>query len=94
MWNVAPSLFGRVSRPWPRMHLLARGHATMKTLLLALVISGCGNRRNVATEAATVVIKEYNWDHPSWHHHYYGYWRHHRGCWAYRHGEQIFVAIG
>jgi hypothetical protein len=93
VWNVAPSLFGRVLRPWLRMHLLARGYATMKTLFLALVISGAAIGGTLPTKAATVVITEYNWDHPYWHHHHYGYWHHHRGYWAYRHGEHIFVTI-
>ena len=67
------------------MHLLARGYATMKTLFLALVISGALIGGTLPTKAATVVITEYNWDHP--------YWHHHRGYWAYRHGEHVFVTI-
>jgi hypothetical protein len=65
----------------------------MKILILTLAILGTVFAASQGTEAATVVVREYNWDHPYWHHHHYGYWHHHRGYWAYRDGAHVFIAV-
>jgi hypothetical protein len=65
----------------------------MKTLFLVLLILGAVIGGTAVTKAETVVVKEYNWDHPYWHQHHYGYWHHHRGYWAYRHGEHVFITV-
>jgi hypothetical protein len=55
------------------------------------IITGSVFAMSSFTQAETVVVPEYNWDHPYWHHHQYGYWHHHRGYWVYRNGEHIFI---
>lgn len=65
----------------------------MKSLFLAVLIIASGICGLSSSKAATVVMQEYNWDHPYWHHHHYGYWHHHRGYWGYRHGEHIFINV-
>jgi hypothetical protein len=65
----------------------------MKSFVFALVLLATVTAMSPIAKAATVVVQEYNWDHPYWHHHHYGYWHHHRGYWAYRHGEHIFITV-
>ena len=65
----------------------------MKLLVFALVLLGTSIALSPIATAATVVVQEYNWDHPYWHTHHYGYWHHHRGYWVYRHDEHIFVTV-
>jgi hypothetical protein len=65
----------------------------MKALIIALAVFGTVIAASQNAKAATVVVQEYNWDHPYWHHHHYGYWHQHRGYWAYRHGEHVFIAV-
>jgi len=51
----------------------------------ALALLGTVIAVSPIAQAVTVVVQEYNWDQP--------YWHHHRGYWVYRHGEHIFITV-
>jgi hypothetical protein len=85
---------------WPLEELILRPggislakEGRMKALILALAVFGTVVAASQNAKATTVVVREYNWDHPYWHHHHYGYWHQQRGYWAYRHGEHVFIAV-
>jgi hypothetical protein len=65
----------------------------MRTFVFALALLGTFIAVSPLARSATVVVQEYNWDHPYWHHHHYGYWHHHRGYWVYRHGAHVFINV-
>jgi hypothetical protein len=65
----------------------------MKTLIRTLALFGAVFAAAPGAKAETVVVHEYNWDHPYWHHHHYGYWHHQRGYWAYQHGAHVFISV-
>ena len=73
----------------------------MKRLALALAFVGTviGGAQNadaatvVRTPYGTAVRTNYNWNHPYWRTHRYGYWNGRRGYWAVRNGRHVFVVV-